>query len=172
MVHDLVVPLPYRNANAVDIIRENADDLAMVVIEPVQHSNPQSEVADFLRALQNVCRECGIVFMLDEMVTGFRLAYGGGQEYFGITPDMATLGKACGGGLPIGVIAGREDIMRTFLPEDGRQSVFAGGTFTGNPASMAAGAAAVQYMSEHPEIYQQMAEQGNRLTPAICSTKW
>lgn len=162
-VHDLIVPLPYRNANAIDIIRENAADLAMVVIEPVQHSNPQSEVADFLRALQDVCRECGIVFMLDEMVTGFRIAYGGGQEYFGITPDMATLGKACGGGLPIGVIAGREEIMRMFLPEDGRQSAFTGGTFTGNPASMAAGGAAVKYMSEHPEIYQQMAEQGNRL---------
>jgi glutamate-1-semialdehyde 2,1-aminomutase len=166
-IHDLTVPLPYRNESAYDIIRENADELAMVVIEPVQHSNPQGEVADFLRGLQDVCRECDIVFMLDEMVTGFRIAYGGGQEYFGITPDMATLGKACGGGLPIGVIAGREDIMRTFLPPAGQQGVFTGGTFTGNPLTMAAGSAAVSYMAEHPEIYPQMAKQGDRLTEAF-----
>lgn len=163
-VHNLIVPLPYRNETALDIIRENADDLAMVVIEPVQHSNPQSEVGDFLRAVQDVCRDSNIVFMLDEMVTGFRIAYGGGQEYFGITPDMATLGKACGGGLPIGVIAGREDIMRTFLPAEGQMGVFTGGTFTGNPLSMAAGTAAVTYMASHPEIYAQMAQQGDRLT--------
>ena len=163
-VHDLIVPLPYRNEHAFDIIRENADELAMVVIEPVQHSNPQGEVADFLAALQDVCRACGVIFMLDEMVTGFRIAYGGGQSYFGITPDMATLGKACGGGLPIGVIAGREDIMRTFLPPAGRTGVFTGGTFAGNPLSMAAGGAAVTYMSEHPEIYADMSEQGDRLT--------
>jgi glutamate-1-semialdehyde 2,1-aminomutase len=168
-VHDLIVPLPYRNPSSLDIIRENKDDLAMVIVEPVQHSNPQREVSEFLRSVQEVCRECDIVFLLDEMVTGFRIAYGGGQERFGITPDLATLGKACGGGFPIGVIAGREDIMRMFLAEEGRQSVFTGGTFTGNPHSMATGAAAVRHMHDHPEIYDVMETEGNRLTETFNS---
>ena len=166
-VHDLIVPLPYRNPSALDIIRENRDELALVIVEPVQHSNPQREVGDYLKSVQEVCRECNVLFLLDEMVTGFRLAYGGGQEFFDIIPDLATLGKACGGGLPIGVVAGREDIMRMFLAEDGRQSVFTGGTFTGNPLSMAAGTAAVQYICEHPEIYGHMKEQGDRLTASF-----
>jgi glutamate-1-semialdehyde 2,1-aminomutase len=166
-IHDLTVPLPYRNPSALDIIRENRDQLAVVIVEPVQHSNPQRDVADFLRSVQQVCKESGVLFMLDEMVTGFRLAYGGGQERFGITPDLATLGKACGGGLPIGVVAGREDIMRMFLAEPGRQSVFTGGTFTGNPLTMAAGTAAVKYLSEHREVYGQMEERGNRLSEAF-----
>lgn len=163
-IRDLTVPLPYRNPAAFDIIRQNRDELAMVIIEPVQHSNPQEDVRDYLKALQQVCRECNVLFCFDEMVTGFRLAFGGGQEYFGITPDLATLGKACGGGLPIGVIAGREDVMRMFLPKAGEQGVFTGGTFTGNPLTMAAGTAAVTYYAEHPEIYTSMAAQGDRLT--------
>lgn len=166
-IHDLTVPLAYRNEISLDIIRENKDELAVVLIEPVQHSNPQSEVADFLRAVQKVCRESGVLFLLDEMVTGFRLAYGGGQERFGITPDLATLGKACGGGLPIGVVAGREDIMHTFVGDNGTPPVFTGGTFTGNPMSMATGVAAVDYMKSHPEIYGHMEEQGNRLNAAF-----
>ena len=163
-IHDLTVPLAYRDEVSLDIIREHKDELAVVLIEPVQHSNPQKDAPEFLRAVQEVCRECGVLFLLDEMVTGFRLAYGGGQERFGITPDMATLGKACGGGLPVGVVAGREDIMRTFLPSDGGMAVFTGGTFTGNPLSMAAGAAAVRHKSEHPEIYGHMDRIGDRLT--------
>ena len=167
-VHDLTVPLAYRNEISLDIIRENADALAVVLIEPVQHSNPQPEVADFLRAVQDVCRECGVLFLLDEMVTGFRIAYGGGQERFGITPDLATLGKACGGGVPIGLVAGREDIMRTFVGDNGAPPpVFTGGTFTGNPLTMAAGTAAVGYMKRHPEIYAHMEAQGNRLSAAF-----
>lgn len=163
-IRDLILPLPYRNPSAFDIIRANKDELAMVIIEPVQHSNPQKEVRDYLQSLQEVCRDCGVLFAFDEMVTGFRLAFGGGQEYFGITPDFATLGKACGGGLPIGVIAGREDFMRMFLPKQGEQGVFTGGTFTGNPLTMAAGTAAVRYYAGHPEIYASMAAQGDRLT--------
>ncbi len=169
-IHDLTVPLAYRNRVSLDIIREKKDELAVVLIEPVQHSNPQPDVVDFLREVQDVCRECGVLFLLDEMVTGFRIAYGGGQERFGLTPDLATLGKACGGGLPIGVVAGREDIMRTFVGDDGTTPpVFAGGTFTGNPMSMAAGAASVAYMRDHREIYGHMEEQGNRLTAAFNS---
>src|SRR5262249_52143145 len=80
---------------------------------------------------------------------------------------LATLGKACGGGLPIGVVAGREDIMRQYLPQPGRQIIFTGGTFTGNPLSMAAGTAAVRHLSEHREIYPQMEEQGDRLSEAF-----
>lgn len=163
-IHDLTVPLAYRDEVSLDIIRDNKDKLAVVLIEPVQHSNPQREVDDFLRAVQETCRECGVLLLLDEMVTGFRIAYGGGQERFGITPDLATLGKACGGGFPIGVVAGREDIMKTFTGADGAPMVFTGGTFTGNPMSMAAGAAAVRHKHDHPEIYAHMEAMGDRLS--------
>ena len=163
-IHDLTVPLAYRDEVSLDIIRDNKDDLAVVLIEPVQHSNPQREVAEFLHAVQETCRECGVLLLLDEMVTGFRIAYGGGQERFGITPDLATLGKACGGGFPIGVVAGREDVMKTFTGADGAPMVFTGGTFTGNPMSMAAGAAAVRHKHEHPEIYAHMEAMGDRLS--------
>src|ERR1044072_840524 len=75
-IGDLIVPLPYRNPSALDIIRDNKDELAMVIIEPVQHSNPQSQVRDYLKSVQEVCREYNVLFAFDEMVTGFRLAYG------------------------------------------------------------------------------------------------
>lgn len=171
-VVDLIITLPYRDETAFEIIKEHKDDLAMVIIEPVQHSNPQPEVGPFLHELKRVCAESGVLFMLDEMVTGFRLAYGGGQESFDIVPDLAAFGKAMGGGIPIGCVAGREDIMRLLLGLEVEKGVFTGGTFTGNPLSMAAGTAAVQYMHDHPEIYDHMITQGNRMTAgfnAFCA---
>ena len=175
--HDTVIMLPYRHEAAFDIIRENKDELAVVLIEPSQSSNPRLDCGDFLRDLRDVCRECGVLFLMDETITGFRLAYGGAQELYGITPDLATYGKAMGGGMPIGAIAGPSDIMQVFSRpieqinerqgESEPASIHAGGTFAGNPVTMAAGAAAVGYMRDHREIYKHMAEQGTRMTDEI-----
>ncbi len=168
---DQIIMLPYRHEAAFDLIREHKDELAAVLIEPAQSSNPRLDCGDFLKRLRAVCQECGVVFVLDEVITGFRLAYGGGQEVFDVVPDLATYGKVLGGGLPIGAVAGRAEIMEVFPgpepPKSGRRRMFFGGTFSGNPMTMVAGHAAVSYLRDHPEVYRYLAEQGTRLAGEV-----
>ena len=165
-----VMMLPYRNEAAFDLIRRNRDRLAVVVIEPVQGSNPTLDCGDFLRELAAVCRDVGVLLLFDEVVTGFRLAFGGAQEEFGVTPDLAAYGKALGGGLPVGAVAGRAGIMRRFewqKHEVEQDKVFAGGTFGGNPLTMVAGTAAIDHMRSHPDLYEQLATHGEKFTDEI-----
>jgi glutamate-1-semialdehyde 2,1-aminomutase len=165
----LSVTLPYRDEMAYEIIREQKEDLAVVLVEPVQSSNPRLDTGEFLHGLKEVCEECGVLFMLDEVITGFRIEYGGCQTYYDIKPDLVTYGKAVGGGLPIGAIGGREDIMNTFSGK-GAPYIFTGGTFSGNPLTMTAGLAAATYMRDHQdEIYPYLMEQGNRLASEVNS---
>ena len=166
---DTMMVLPYRDERAFDLIREHAHELAVVMIEPVQSSNPRTDIKEFLHGLNDVCRECGVLFMFDEVITGFRMAYGGAQEYFDITPDLATYGKALGGGMAIGALAGQADVMEMLSKGWGHpDGVFSGGTFSGNPMTMAAGIAAVEYMRDHQEIlYPHLNEQGERLAREI-----
>ena len=162
-----VLMLPYRHEAAFDLIRANRDRLAVVLIEPVQGANPTLEGGDFLRGLAAVCRDAGVLLLFDEVITGFRLAYGGAQEEFGVTPDLAAYGKALGGGLPIGAVAGRADIMRRFEWQKHQEDVgkvFAGGTFGGNPLTMIAGAAAVGHLRSRPELYRKLARHGRRFS--------
>ena len=167
--------LPYMNDRAFDMIREHKDELALVLIEPVQGSHPHLKAGDFLKQLVEVCREAGVLCLFDEVITGFRLAYGGAQEFFGATPDMAIYGKAPGGGMPLGVIAGRDDVMSVFTrqfdiyDDDGTAgaSVFTAGTFSGNPMTMAAGTAAITYMRDNPDMYRHIADLGNRLADEV-----
>ena len=173
-----VMMLPYRSEAAFDIIREHKDELAVVLLEPVQSSNPRLDHADWMTELREVCRDSGVLFLMDEVITGFRMAYGGAQEFFGITPDLATYGKVLGGGMPIGAIAGPAEIMEVFsagaldpeafaTSDDRPPGVFSAGTFSGNPVSMAAGCAAVGYLRDHPESYRYLAQQSNRLADEL-----
>lgn len=167
---DDVLMLPYRHEAAFDLIRRNRDRLAVVLIEPVQGANPTLECGDFLRELADVCRDAGVLLLFDEVITGFRLAYGGAQEEFGVTPDLAAYGKALGGGLPIGAVAGRSDIMRRFewqKHQEDQDKVFAGGTFGGNPLTMVAGTAAIGHLRSHPDLYGLLAGHGKRFTDEI-----
>ena len=165
---DMMLALPYRDEVAFEIIRENADELALVMIEPVQSSNPRLDCKEFLHALKRVCEECEVLLLLDEVITGFRIEYGGCQDYYGITPDMATYGKAMGGGLPIGAVGGRKEIMNVFSGRDGASAIFSGGTFSGNPLTMSAGIAATTYMRDHKdEIYPYLMEQTNAFATQI-----
>jgi len=164
---DLVMLLPYRRRAAFDLIRQNAADLALVLVEGVQSSNPQEGAGEFLRELAEVCRDCGVLFGIDEVITGFRLAYGGAQERFGVVPDLATYGKVLGGGLPVGAITGRADLMEVFTGLKASRGVFSGGTFSGNPLTMEAGSAAVTHLRDHPDIYIRLDAAGDRLASTI-----
>ena len=166
-LRDLVLLLPYRRAAAFDLIRKHADELALVFVEGVQSSNPQSEAGEFLRELATVCAECGVLFGIDEVITGFRVAYGGAQALFDVKPDIATYGKVLGGGLPIGAITGRADVMNVFTGLAAERGVFSGGTFSGNPLTMEAGRAMVSHLRDHPDIYNRLQAAGDRLAGAV-----
>ncbi|HEY6599221.1 MAG TPA: aminotransferase class III-fold pyridoxal phosphate-dependent enzyme [Pseudomonadales bacterium] len=168
-IGELVTMLPYRHRAAFDQIRKQRNELALVMIEGVQSSNPQPDAGEFLRELREACRDCGVPFMIDEVITGFRLAYGGAQQFFDVKPDLATYGKILGGGMPVGAIAGRADLMEVFTGLAGGRGIFSGGTFSGNPMTMAAGAAAVGYLKDHPESYPYLNTQCARLADAVNS---
>lgn len=126
------------------LIREHRDDLAAVIVEPVMGSagSIPAEPA-FLQGLREVTRECGVLLVLDEIIT-FRLGFGGRQELLGLTPDLTCFGKIIGGGLPIGAFGGRADVMATYDPT--RAGTIAhSGTYNGNAATMAAGLAALRH---------------------------
>jgi glutamate-1-semialdehyde 2,1-aminomutase len=163
----LVTLLPYRHTAAFDLIRAQADSLALVMVEGVQSSNPQPGAGEFLRELAEVCRDAGVLFAIDEVITGFRLAYGGAQERFAVRPDLATYGKVLGGGLPVGAITGRADVMEVFTGLGTKRGIFSGGTFSGNPLTMEAGAAAVTHLRDHPEIYTRLEAAGDRLAAGV-----
>ncbi|MBL4690188.1 MAG: aminotransferase class III-fold pyridoxal phosphate-dependent enzyme [Rhodospirillales bacterium] len=152
-VLDNLVFLPYNTQAAFDLIRANKDDLAAVMIEPVQGSNPRDDVEEFLRDLRQVTEDLGVLLILDEVITGFRLALGGAQERFGIRADIVTYGKTLGGGLPIGVLSGTPEVLSHITTDhDGEKlPVFNGGTFSANPLTMAAGMAVVRYLTETSE---------------------
>ena len=168
-LHDLTLLLPYNNPAAFDLIRKHKDELALVFVEGVQSSNPQKDVGPFLQALKEVCQQNGVLFGIDEVITGFRVAYGGAQERFDVVADIATYGKVMGGGLPVGAITGRADLMEVFTGLAAQNGIFSGGTFSGNPLTMEAGAAAVAHLQSHPEIYQRLEKLGNKLAVAVNS---
>jgi len=165
---DLMMMLPYRDKNAYELIRKNKDNLALVVIEPVQSSNPRLDNQEFLQGLREVCTECEVLLMFDEVITGFRIEYGGCQEYYDIKADLVTYGKAAGGGLPIGVVAGSKRVMNTFSGADKTPTIFAGGTFSGNPLTMVGGISMLEYLKKNKEkIYPYLHEQGDRIASEI-----
>ena len=94
--------LPYNDDKAFEIIKANANDLACIIVEPVQGSNPRSDITEFLKRIQKTCNKFGILFILDEIITGFRLGIGGASKLWNLFPDIITYGKIIGGGLPIG----------------------------------------------------------------------
>lgn len=144
-----VLLLPFNDVSAIDrILAPQADQLAAVIVDLVPLSLgtiPASR--EFLTAIRAFTRQHGIVLIFDEVVT-FRLGYRGGQDRFGVAPDLTTLGKIIGGGLPIGAVAGSKDVMSVFDARGGRPPLPHGGTFNGNPVTMAAGHAAMSLLDE------------------------
>ena len=148
------------------LIREQKDELAGVIVEPFQRLIPPQP--GFLQALRRVTAEHGIPLIFDEVVTGFRFAYGGAQEYYGVTPDLCTLGKIVGGGFALAAVAGRADIMAHFdrLTMADEDFLFQVGTLSGNPAASGAGLATLEIL-RRPGAYEQVFATGRTLMAAL-----
>lgn len=143
----LTLTVPYNDLDAVrDAFRRHGDDIAAVIVEPVVGNAGFIPPAEgFLEGLREACTEAGALLVFDEVMTGFRVAPGGAQERFGVTPDLTTLGKVIGGGLPVGAYGGRADVMAAVAPDG---PVYQAGTLSGNPVAMAAGIAQLELIEE------------------------
>jgi glutamate-1-semialdehyde 2,1-aminomutase len=168
-----LIILPFNHEAAFDIIKKSKDDLAAVLVEVIQGmAGNIVGRRNFIQGLRKVTKDLGIPLLLDEIITGYRLGLGGGQEFYGIEADIATYGKIMGGGLPMGAVAGKNSIMEIIAytgdPEiDTKKKPFYGGTFNGNLLSTIAGAATLEYLIAHPEIYPEMERLGNKLRDKV-----
>ncbi|MDX1675858.1 MAG: glutamate-1-semialdehyde 2,1-aminomutase, partial [Longimicrobiales bacterium] len=143
------------------LLEENAGEVAGVIVEPVAGNMGCVPPADgFLEGLRALCDAHGALLVFDEVMTGFRVAPGGAQERYGVMPDLTTMGKVIGGGLPVGAFGGREDLMRQVAPDG---PVYQAGTLSGNPLAVAAGIATLTRLREHPEVYDELERLGARL---------
>jgi glutamate-1-semialdehyde 2,1-aminomutase len=159
---------PYNDIEAIEtLVSANKAEIAALILEPVPGNmglclpNP-----GYLQGLRDICTREGIVLIFDEVMTGFRLAKGGAQELFGVTPDMTTLGKIIGGGMPVGAYGGKKEIMEFVSPAG---PVYQAGTLSGNPIAMAAGLTMLHYLNTHPEVYTRLNEIGMQLASGIAS---
>lgn len=158
---------PYNDLEAVKaLFAENPDEIAGVILEPVV-GNAGFIVPDagFLEGLREITQEYGALLVFDEVMTGFRIAYGGAQEKFGIKPDLTTLGKVIGGGLPVGAYGGRKDIMSMVAPSG---PMYQAGTLSGNPLAMTAGIKTLELLQK-PGVYEKLDKITQKLTNGLLN---
>ena len=143
--------VPFNNPAAVrEAIEANPDEIACLILEPIMGNMGIIPPRDgYLNELREITEAHGIVLIFDEVITGFRVAYGGAQSYYNVTPDMTCLGKIIGGGLPVGAYGGKRDIMRCVAPEG---DVYQAGTLSGNPLAVTAGLTMLKHLAE-PGVY-------------------
>lgn len=156
----------YNNLASVEaLFREKGSEIAAVILEPVAgNMGVAVPTQQFLQGLRELCTKFGALLIFDEVITGFRLAKGGAQEYFGVMPDLTTLGKIIGGGLPVGAYGGRKEIMEMMAPVG---PVYQAGTLSGNPLAMAAGIAMLTMIEETKDLYTEMERKAARLEAGI-----
>lgn len=143
------------------VIREHADELAAVIVEPVNgQCGMVPGTTEFLEGLRRITDKLGILLIFDEVIA-FRIAYGGAQDYYGITPDLTCFGKVIGGGMPVGAFGGRDDIMAMWDPSDGGSTVQHAGTFNGNPMTASAGVATLESLT--PDRYKYLETLGESM---------
>ncbi len=155
--------------NDIDSVRElvaaNKGEVACIIIEPIAgNMGTVPPRPGFLQALRDLCTSEGIVLIFDEVMSGFRVAYGGAQEVYGVTPDMTTLGKIIGGGLPVGAFGGKKEIMSQLSPSGG---IYQAGTLSGNPLAMSAGIATLKLLQD-PGFYDRLEEKSAYLADGIA----
>jgi glutamate-1-semialdehyde 2,1-aminomutase len=169
VLQETVLVAPYNNLEAVTrIVEAHVDDLAAIIVEPLQRIIFAD--VEFLRGLRKLCDETGVLLIYDEVVTGFRLAWGGGQEHYGVIPDLAAYGKIIGGGGPLSCVAGRADIIDSADPAHRGQPdyAFTNGTLHGNPMASAAGIAMLDVLAA-PGFYADLHAKADRLTRELQS---
>jgi len=159
--------LPYNDSQAVeDLFAKIGDEIACVIVEPVAgNMNLIAPAQGFLETLRAVCSRHGTVLIFDEVMTGFRVALGGAQALYGIRPDLTTLGKVIGGGLPVGAFGGRADIMACLAPVG---PVYQAGTLSGNPVAVAAGLTTLQLVQE-PGFYERLTETTKKFVEGLSA---
>ncbi len=152
----------YNDLDSVRLLFEAApEEIAAVIVEPVGANMGVVPPAEgFLEGLRALCKKYQALLIFDEVITGFRLAFGGAAQYYHVTPDLVTYGKIIGAGMPVGAYGGRREIMEMVSPVG---KVYQAGTLSGNPIAMAAGLAQLRYLKSHPEIYTQLEEKGQLL---------
>ena len=164
---ETTLPLPFNSVEAVEqCFQERGAQIACVIVEPVVGNMgcvpPQP---GYLEALREITQRHGALLIFDEVMTGFRVALGGAQSLYQVTPDLTTMGKIIGGGLPVGAYGGREDIMHKVAPLG---PVYQAGTLSGNPLAVAAGLAALREIKADPDLYERLDRNAARLTSGIA----
>lgn len=157
---DDVIVLPFNDIHLIHtVLRKQGDEIAAIIMEPmICDSGPIPPLPGFLQEVVDTAHKYGVVVIFDEVITGFRFALGGAQEYFGVTPDMAVFAKAVTGGLPLAVIGGKREIMEC--------GVISSGTFNANPIVVAAALGAIK-VYEEPGVYERLQELGDRLATGL-----
>lgn len=159
-----LVALYNDEASVRELMEAYGDQVAAVIVEPVAaNMGVVLPEPGFLPFLREITRQYGALLIFDEVITGFRLGYGGAQEYFGVRPDMTTLGKIVGGGMPLAAYGGRREVMDMVSPVG---PVYQAGTLSGNPVATAAGIKTLEILKAHPEYYVQIEERAKRLAEA------
>ena len=160
---ETTISLPFNSIAAVEkAFADRAGQIAAVIVEPVVgNMGCVPPAPGFLEALRELTARHGALLIFDEVMTGFRVTLGGAQQRFGIKPDLTTLGKIIGGGLPMAAYGGRADIMRNIAPLG---PVYQAGTLSGNPLAVAAGLAMLRYLIAHPEVYETLESRAAQLT--------
>jgi len=152
---DTTLALPYNSIAALEqAFAEHGAQIAAVIVEPIAgNMGCVPPAPGFLEAIRKLCTLHGALMIIDEVMTGFRVAFGGAQELYGVRPDLTCVGKVIGGGLPIAAYGGRKDVMRKIAPSG---PVYQAGTLSGNPLAVAAGLAMLRYLAAHREVYAQL----------------
>ena len=152
-------------ASVENLLNENEGQVAAIIVEPVAaNMGVVGPALGFLEGLRTLCDAHGTLLIFDEVITGFRLALGGAQEYFGVRADIVTFGKIIGGGMPVGAYCASRELMEQVAPCG---SVYQAGTLSGNPVAMAAGLAQLRYLKGHPEVYRDINGYAGRLADGL-----
>ncbi len=162
------IPLPYNDSEAVEkVFEQRGDQIAAVILEPVVgNMGCVPPRPGFLQRLRELCSQSGSVLIFDEVMTGFRVALGGAQGLYGVKPDMTTLGKVIGGGLPVGAFGGRREIMEHVAPLG---AVYQAGTLSGNPLAVAGGLATLLHLRDTPGVYGRLEASSARLQAGVLA---
>jgi len=166
--------IPYNDlSGSLEIIDQNEDDLAGIILEPViGEGGFIPATTEYLKMLRSETERLGALLIFDEVISGFRVALGGAQKRFGITPDLTTLGKIVGGGLPVGALVGKREILEKTSPEKKvnkwERILIGGGTFSSNPLTVAAGLAMLRYLKDHAEeVYPLLETKGEKAREGV-----